>query len=203
MQEEKKARPPAAETQSPAGQPEFVEEAADMESLMRQVEEEKQRAESYLANWQRAQADFVNYKRRTEQEKSELTKFSNAMLILNLLPVVDDLERALNTVPTALAGLTWFDGLRLIQRKLMVLLENQGLEPIEAEGKDFDPNLHEAIMHVEGEEGKVLQELQKGYKLHDRVIRPAMVKVGRYPVETGEKQQENESVDDLGAPGGA
>jgi len=192
MQEEMEAHPPAGETQPPPGRQETTEEAVDIESLKRQVEEENQKAESYLANWQRAQADFVNYKRRAEQEKSELTKFTNAMLILNLLPVIDDLERALNTVPTALAGLTWFDGLRLIHRKLMSILEGQGLQPIEAEGKDFDPNLHEAIMHSEGEEGKVLQELQKGYKLHDRVIRPAMVKVGREQVETGEKQGQDD-----------
>lgn len=190
MQEETEGHPPAQETQPPPGQQGTAGEVVDMELLGRQLEEEKQKAESFLANWQRAQADFANYKRRTEQEKSDLTRFSNAMLILNLLPVIDDLERALSTVPTALAGLTWFDGLRLIHRKLSSILESQGLEPIEAEGKDFDPNLHEAIMHADGEEGKVLQELQKGYKLHDRVIRPAMVKVGRKPVETGEKQEQ-------------
>ncbi len=165
-------------------------ESLDAESLKKQLEDERKRSESYLANWQRAQADFINYKRRTEQERGEATKFSNAMLILNLLPVVDDLERALNTVPTNLAGLTWFDGLRLIYRKLMAILEGQGLQAIEAEGKEFDPNLHEAVIHSEGEEGKVLQELQRGYKLHDRVIRPAMVRVGSTSTETGERQEQ-------------
>jgi len=151
----------------------------DLASLARQLEEEKSKAERYLANWQRAQADFINFKRRTEQERAEATKFANAMLILKLLPVLDDLERALSTIPGNLAGLTWFDGLRLIQRKLMAVLESEGLTPIQAEGRDFDPYLHEAVMYEEGEEGKVLAELQRGYKLHDRVIRPAMVKVGR------------------------
>ena len=187
MQEETGARPPA-EAESVENEQETAAQALDVDTLKRQVEEEKQKAEGYLANWQRAQADFINYKRRTEQEKNELTKFSTAMLILNLLPVMDDLERALSTVPTALAGLSWFDGLRLIHRKLVAILENQGLQAIEAEGKDFDPNLHEAIMHVEGEEGKVVQVMQKGYKLHDRIIRPAMVTVGQNPLETGEEQ---------------
>src|SRR3972149_6973913 len=136
MQEEREAGSPAQETPPPDIQPEAAAETGDVESLRRQVEEERQRAEGYLANWQRAQADFMNYKRRTEQEKNELTKFSNAMLILNLLPIIDDLERALATVPTALAGLSWFDGLRLIHRKLVAILENQGLQAIEAEGKD-------------------------------------------------------------------
>lgn len=190
MWEENEARPPAKKTQDTGGRQETAAEAEDIQSLREQIIEEKQKADNYLANWQRAQADFSNYKRRTEQEKNEQTKFSNAMLILNLLPVIDDLERALNTVPTALAGLTWFDGLRLIYRKLLSLLENQGLQVLEAEGKDFDPNLHEAIQHVEGEDGKVVQVFQKGYKLHDRVIRPAMVTVGQKLVETGEKQEQ-------------
>src|SRR3989304_1505727 len=187
MQKEKGAGLPA-EAESVENEQETAAQALDVDTLKRQVEEEKQKAEGYLANWQRAQADFINYKRRTEQEKNDLTKFSPAMLILNLLPVMDDLERALSTVPTALAGLSWFDGLRLIHRKLVAILENQGLPAIEAEGKDFDPNLHEAIMHVEGEEGKVVQVMQKGYKLHDRIIRPALVTVGQNPLETGEEQ---------------
>lgn len=190
MWEENEARPPAKKTQDTGGRQETAAEAEDIQSLREQIIEEKQKADNHLANWQRAQADFSNYKRRTEQEKNEQTKFSNAMLILNLLPVIDDLERALNTVPTALAGLTWFDGLRLIYRKLLSLLENQGLQVLEAEGKDFDPNLHEAIQHVEGEDGKVVQVFQKGYRLHDRVIRPAMVTVGQKLVETGEKQEQ-------------
>ncbi|MDP2727582.1 MAG: nucleotide exchange factor GrpE [Dehalococcoidia bacterium] len=190
MPEEKEIRTSAEDTQADSGREAAATGAVDVESLKKQLEQEKEKAESYLANWQRAQADFINYKRRIEQEKGDLTRFSNAMLILNLLPVLDDMERALATVPTAFAGLTWLDGLRLIYRKLLAILESQGLQPIEAEGKDFDPNLHEAVMHTEGEDGKVLQELQRGYKLHDRVVRPAMVTVGKKSVESGDKQEE-------------
>lgn len=151
---------------------------ADSEALRSSLDEERQRAESYYSSWQRAAADFANYRRRTEQERSESVKFANAMLILNILPVLDDLERALNSVSAELAGLTWIDGIHLIYRKLQAVLEAQGLKAIEAVGQPFDPNYHEAVMHGPGEEGKVVAELQRGYMLHDRVIRPALVKVG-------------------------
>lgn len=153
-------------------------QGADLEALRRQLEEEKQRAESHYASWQRSAADFANYKRRTEQERAEAASFANAMLILNILPTLDDLERALNSVSTELAGLTWIDGIHIIYRKLQGVLESQGLKAIEAVGQPFDPNLHEAVLRAPGEEGKVLAELQRGYMLENRVIRPTLVKVG-------------------------
>jgi len=157
----------------------------DIESLKKALAEEKSKAEGYLANWQRAQADFINYKRRSEQEKEELGKFANAALMLSLLPILDDLERAFASIPPKLTKLSWADGLRLIERKLRASLEAQGLFQIKALGEPFDPNLHEAAMYTKGKEGIVIEELQKGYKLHDRVIRPAMVVVGN-----GEEKEE-------------
>src|SRR3989338_8707914 len=148
------------------------------EALAKQLTEERQRAESFHASWQRSAADFANYKRRTEQERADATRFANAMLIVNILPVLDDLERALQSVSKELAGLTWVDGIQIIYRKLQMVLEAEGLKPIEAVGKAFDPNAHEAVLRAPGEEGIVLAELQRGYMLHDRVIRPALVKVG-------------------------
>jgi len=162
----------------------------DIEALKQALAEEKEKAEGYLANWQRAQADFINYKRRSEQEKEEISKFANTLLILNLLPVLDDLERAFTSIPPHLAKLTWVDGIRLIERKLQASLEAQGLSPIKALGELFDPNLHEAAMHTKGKEGIVIEELQKGYKLHDRVIRPTMVVVGNG--EEDKKRNEEE-----------
>jgi molecular chaperone GrpE len=156
-----------------------VKQAEDIESVKKALAEEKEKSEKYLANWQRAQADFINYKRRNEQERAEVVNYANSTLILNLLPVLDDLERALASVPDELAGSRWIDGIRHIYRKLQAVLEAQGVSVIEAEGKDFDPNFHEAVMAVEGEEGKVIEETQKGYKLRNRVIRPTKVKVGR------------------------
>ena len=155
-----------------------VSEVEDIEALKQAVAETKVMAEANLINWQRAQADFINYKRRSEQEREETAKFANSILILSLLPILDDLQRAFTSVPHELTKLTWVDGIKLIERKLRASLEAQGLSQIKAEDEPFDPNLHEAVRYSKGKEGIVIEELQKGYKLHDRVIRPAMVVVG-------------------------
>lgn len=164
-----------------------VAEVENIKKLKKILTEEKGKAESYLANWQRTQADFINYKRRSEQEKEEIGKFANAMLLLNLLPILDDLERAFTSIPPHLVKLSWVDGIKLIERKLWASLEAQGLSQIKALGEPFDPKLHEAAMHANGKEGIVIEELQKGYKLHDRVIRPTMVVVGN-----GEEEEKKE-----------
>jgi molecular chaperone GrpE len=169
---------------------EHVVSEEDVESLKKALDEEKVKAQDYLANWQRSQADFINYKKRIEQERNETIKFANAMLTLDLLPVLDDLERALDNVTPKLAGFTWVDGIGLIYRKLRAILEGHGLTEIKALGQPFDPNLHEAVLYGDGEEGKVIEELQKGYKLHDRVLRPTLVKVGKGKEEKGEIAEE-------------
>ena len=155
-----------------------VNEEDEVGSLKQALAEEKGKTERYLANWQRSQADFINYKRRCEQEKEEISKFSNAALMLSVLPILDDLERALASIPAKSAKLTWVDGVRIIERKVQASLEAQGLTLIKALREPFDPNFHEAVMHSKGKDGIVIEELQKGYKLHDRVIRPSMVVVG-------------------------
>jgi len=147
-------------------------------TLEAQVAQERERAESYLASWQRAAADYQNFKRRVEQERSEVAQMANVAMLINLLPLVDDLERALGNVDSHLAGLTWLDGIRLIHRKFQALLEMNGVTEIPADGQAFDPNLHEAVMFSDGEEGKVTSVVQKGYMLGGRVLRPAMVVVG-------------------------
>ena len=160
-------------------------ETEDLEVLKQVLGEEKEKAEGYLANWQRSQADFVNYKRRNEQEKKEISKYANTSLILSLLSSLDDLERAFASISPHIAEDSWVDGVRLIERKLHSTMEAQGLSPIEALGEPFDPNFHEAVMHGKGEDGLVVGELQKGYKLYDRVIRPTGVVVGN-----GEEKEE-------------
>jgi len=177
MSEEK--RPADDAPAEPPAQAEPVEAAAEPETLEAQLEKARAEAQRYLANWQRSEADFSNYKRRMEQERGEAHRMANAALIINTLPVLDDLERALASLDSSLAGLTWFDGIRLIYRKLLLVLENAGVRQIEAEGQAFDPRFHEAMMHGPGPEGKVVAEVQRGYKLHDRVLRPAMVVVGK------------------------
>jgi molecular chaperone GrpE len=139
----------------------------------------EQQIEELRGRWMRAAADYQNLKRRSEQERQEAARFGNASLIINILPVMDDLERALSSLDARLAGLTWVEGIFHIYRKFKQTLESAGVTEIQSHGADFDPNVHEAIQYSEGEEGKVVAEVQKGYKLGDRVIRPAMVVVGR------------------------
>ena len=159
----------------------------DIEGLKQAPTEEK--AEGYLANWQRAQADFINYKKRTEQEKAELATFVKANLIHSLLPILDNLERALDSIPPELAETSWVEGIRLIERNFRATLEAQGVTQIEAMGEPFDPRVHEAVRQDKGEEGVVIEEVQKGYKLNDTLIRPPMVVVGN-----GEKGAGKEAI---------
>ena len=153
-------------------------EIEDVEEVKQALAEEKQKAETNLAGWQRAQADFENYRKRSEQEKEETSRFANSTLMFNLLPALDDLERALNSTPSGMAEHSWLDGVKLIERKLKATLEAQGLSPIKALGEPFDPNLHEAVRQAEGDDGMVIEEVEKGYRLYDRVIRPSKVVVG-------------------------
>jgi len=155
------------------------EAAVAPESAQKALQEALEKADRYLGNWQRSEADFANYKKRVEQERAEYAHFANAGLISALLPVVDDLERALENAAGDPKAATWVEGVQLIYRKLRSVLEEHGLTEIETEGSMFDPNLHEAVMCVEGEEGIVCEEVQKGYRLRDRLLRPAMVKVGK------------------------
>ena len=175
----------------PEGEPrDDTKEAMTTESksLEAQLEEEREKAQGYLASWQRAAADHQNYKRRVEQEREDSARLGAAALMFNLLPLVDDLERALDNVDVRLAGMTWLDGIRLILRKFQALLDMNGVTEIQADGQSFDPNVHEAVMFGEGEEGKVIGVAQKGSRLGDRVLRPAMVIVGK-----GDKASEQDS----------
>ena len=154
----------------------------DPAALKDLLEKERAKSAEYLDNWRRAAADMSNYRKRMEKDASEMTKFSNSVLIARLLPVLDDLDRAMQTIPDNLRDLTWIDGVMLIARKMSTVLEAEGLKPIEALNKPFDPNLHEAVIHEETdqhEDGTVIAELQKGYKLGDKVLRPTMVKVAK------------------------
>jgi len=137
---------------------------------------EKSKAQEYLDNWKRAQADFINYKRHAEQEKADLGKYACSQLIYSILPVLDDFERAYANITEA--NPQWVEGVKLIENKLRVVLASQGVIAIEAMGKPFDPAEHEGLMHVKGPEGIVVGEMRKGYRLFDKVIRPSQVMVG-------------------------
>lgn len=161
----------------------------DIETLKKALAEEKAKVEANLAGWQRAQADFINYRRRNEQEMGEVSQFANAALILSLLPILDDFERAFTSFPVELLRQNsgWVDGIRLIERKLRTTLEMQGLSQIKTVGESFDPRLHEAVRQDKGKEGVVIQEIEKGYKLRDKVLRPAKVMVGNGEDSTEEE----------------
>ena len=165
-------------------------EAAGLETRIRDLEadlEESNRERSqYKEALLRAQADLSNYKRRSDEERGEQLKHANSRLILKVLPVLDDLGLAMDHVAESDAGASWLEGVQLIHRKLQALVESEAVTRIEPEGRDFDPTEHEAIGYQESmdhDEGKVLSVVRNGYKLHGRVIRPALVILAKRPEE--------------------
>lgn len=175
---EGKAAPDASEGGDRAGQ------------MEQELQQERARGERLLANWQRAQADLANLRKQFEREREELVKLANGMLMADVLPVVDDLERALENVTPKLRGFTWIDGVWFIYQKLLAVLQAHGLSPVKAMQEPFDPQHHQAVGEGEGPEGVVVEEVQRGYKLHDRALRPALVKVGRGRAAGGDKGSE-------------
>ena len=156
-----------------------------LEDMQRVLDETREQSDEHLRGLQRTAADFANYRRRVDEEREGLSQFSNALLISKLLAVVDDFDRALENVP-ADTHEGWVDGVRLVERKLRNLLEAEGVTEIEALGQPFDPNLHEAVVHEETADhpdNMVIGELQRGYRLRDRVLRPSLVRVANNPKE--------------------
>jgi molecular chaperone GrpE len=155
---------------------------AEMEALMKRLEEAEAKVAEHLDGWQRAQAEFQNYRKRIERDNESLYASMKGDIIKKFLPVLDDLERALQTRPESMDGHAWINGIDLILRKLQGILEAEGMKRIEAEGAAFDPNFHEAISHEPSEtveSGHVIAVVQNGYMLGDRVIRPALVRVAQ------------------------
>lgn len=149
-----------------------------LEGLSRELRDEREKAQSYLANWQRSQADLENYRRRVQQERSEVLELASGALLGKLLGALDDLDRAFARPSSEMRRKEWVEGARLGFEKLMATLESEGLSPIDALGKPFDPRYHDAIMRRSGDDGMVLEEVRKGYTLNGRVLRPSMVVVG-------------------------
>jgi molecular chaperone GrpE len=163
-----------------AAQSEAAESSADeLADLRRELAAARAQAEQHLAAWQRSAADFANFKRRVDDEKQYVERW----LLLDLLPLADEFERAWAALPRELRNLSWIEGVWQVHQKLRLVLERHGVAPIEAEGKSFDPVEHEAVLREEGldpaEPTAVVAELQRGYRLHERVLRAALVKVGR------------------------
>ena len=159
-----------------AGEP----EAASEPTLEERLAEAEAKAAEYLDGWQRARAEFANARKRAERQRTEAYSSAAADFGKRLLPVVDDLGRALESVPPEISENSWFEGLDLVNRKVRSILESMDVKPIEALGQPFDPNFHEALAlrEAEGvESGLVIEELQTGYSRGEKVIRPSLVHV--------------------------
>jgi molecular chaperone GrpE len=153
------------------------EEGDNLESMLAG---ERARIDELIDQLQRERAELINYRRRKEQEQEVLRVRAIESALSKILPVADDLHRAVKTLPVEAEGNSWAEGFKLIEANLRRALEAQGVTVMESVGKPFDPNKHEAVMFDENTSGEhmVVEEFQRGYLIHDKVLRPAMVKVG-------------------------
>jgi molecular chaperone GrpE len=160
-----------------------VEELQDEAlGLEKALEEAKNKADEYLDGWQRARADFANYKKRVERDQSQTYQMATGSVIKRFLDILDDLDRALKNKPESGDGATWANGIELIYRKMLSILESEGVVPMKSDHMEFDPNLHEAISSEESDHhksGEIIETLQQGYMIGDRVLRPAVVRVAK------------------------
>ena len=175
-----------------------TEECNELEIVKEELEEARTQAAEYLDGWQRTRAEFSNYKKRQEADRAQMMALTNATLLRKLLPVVDDFERAMATLPTNLSRMTWIEGISLIKYKLAAVLESEGVKPVETEGQAFDPRYHEAVTYEEAEgykEGQIIGEVQRGYMLDERVLRPALVRVAKAPTPAPHPEADSEKHD--------
>ncbi len=155
-----------------------LEEQVD--ALQISLDEMTAKAEEYLDGWQRARAEFANYKKRVLRDHTDIRQVARGEVIKLFLDIADDLERALQEKPGNGEGATWADGIEIIFQKLRTRLESEGIKPMNPMGEEFDPNIHEALMKEESEEyesGQIIEVMQEGYWIGDKVLRPALVRV--------------------------
>lgn len=152
---------------------------SEFSRLEKELKSKEDEIESLNDSYLRLQADFINFKKRTEKDKINTIAYANEDLICDLLPVIDNFERALETAGSEESSI--LEGTKLIYDQLIKVIEEHGLEEIEALGEKFDPNYHHAVLMEESEddEGTILEVFQKGYKLKEKVVRPSMVKVAK------------------------
>jgi molecular chaperone GrpE len=154
---------------------EYAAQLEELDDMRRKVDE-------FSDGWQRERAEFANYRKRIERDRETEKQNSKIDIIKKYLAVNDDFERAMKNIPQDSVQAAWLQGLQLINQKLKTLLEGEGITPIPAENKAFDPVLHEAISHEDNpdfESGQIIEVVQKGYTIGDRVIRPALVRVAK------------------------
>ena len=153
-----------------------------LNSLEQELTQAQAKADEYLDGWQRARAEFANYKKRVERDQVLASQNATANAIKRYLEILDDLERALRNRPQEGEGMQWASGVELIYRKFMNIIESEGVKVMDVNGQFFDPNLHEAISQEDSpdhESGQIIGVVQQGYILGDRVLRPARVRVAR------------------------
>jgi molecular chaperone GrpE len=155
--------------------------AADLEAANAERDEARIKADEYLAALQRERAEFLNFKRRSAEERLASAGLANESLISKVLAIADDFDRAIDARPAELEGDAWSEGVAAIDRKLRLLLDSEGVTAIDAApGTPFDPRQHEAVVNVPGSDrrdGEIVEEIRRGYRLRERVIRPALVAV--------------------------
>ncbi len=210
-QEGETPTPPEAEAAAAEVLPGGAESAARIAELERQLAEEREHATDYMHRWQRAQADFANYKRRTQQEQEQRDALLVFRALSATLPALDSLERAFSTLPPTLRGYSWIDGIALVRLELENALRTQGIQPFDTQpGQAFDPMRHESIGEVETAEqsaGSIAVVLQRGYEAAGLTLRPALVQVAKAPTqapaaeaaETAETAETAEAAPDEGA----
>jgi molecular chaperone GrpE len=157
--------------------PELEEQVTTLKTAL---EEMDKKAEEYLDGWQRARAEFANYKKRVLRENMDIRQVARGEVIKLYLDIADDLERALQEKPETSDDETWAEGIEIIFQKLRARLESEGIKPMKAMGEEFDPNIHEALIKEESEEfesGQIIEVMQEGYWIGDKVLRPALVRV--------------------------
>ncbi|MBO8156028.1 MAG: nucleotide exchange factor GrpE [Bacillaceae bacterium] len=180
MEDETKPEQPSVETDQEEASTDEVSE--DVNALTNELEQVKREKDDLYDRLLRLQADYENYRRRTKKERENDLKYKSQSVIMELLPVLDNFERALQIEVSDEKAKSFVDGIQMVHRQLKDALAKEGLEEIPTVGEQFDPHLHQAVMQVQDEEkesNEIVEELQKGYKLKDRIIRPAMVKVNQ------------------------
>jgi molecular chaperone GrpE len=176
---------------------EYIEEEGEkvlnferkIKKLKKELKNCQKEKEEYLSGWQRERADFINYKKNEEKRLEEKALFLKKNILLEILSILDNIERAEGNLPEEIKNHPWVEGILKIKDQIKDLLKKEDVEEIKI-GEDFNPEFCEAVEMVDGEEGKIMEVLQKGYLLKSRVLRPARVKVGKKSVNKEQKAED-------------
>lgn len=178
------------ENSSTAGSESPAQDEAEMVTIplkeyaqqMEKIDELQNQVDQFSDGWQRERAEFANYRKRAARDEEFHRQTSRIDILRKYLDVHDDIDLAIKNMPDHIKDDPWSNGIQLIQQKLANVLKSEGLEPITAEDNEFDPNVHEAISleeHLEFESGKIIEIVQQGYKIGERVVRPSRVRVAK------------------------